>query len=232
MARGTSVQFARICGKLGDSIYFRGQHHAIQVRAKTDPVQPDTPEQVDVRTAFAAAAGLWNTITEAQRQGWHKWAKTLKTLNPIDDIAPDGRIAFLGVNSHRNYMILAGPVLTPGNGSPPTSPGWLPIPTFEVVSDSAGQQGFRVRWTYSIAEDQYVTAVISPPFTITRNRYTGPWNPSFWRRSSTRSGDTASTNFRGLTVGKYYFVYYRAVSRYNPVRFSHTGIFRALAVQT
>jgi len=229
MARGLSALFTVLRGSIGNLTFFSGRHHSILVRDRIAPVQPDTPAQQNIRAAMTAANAFWLSISNADRKGWVQYAKSLKHYHPVNRIQDIGRMAFLTANILREYWILEGLALIASDGSPPAPDGWLPIPNLQVVNDSPGQIGFRLRWQFNYTEDMYFIAIRSPGFPITRNRYKGPWVQSSLRRSTIPAGNSTSMNFRGLVAGQAYFVCYRATTRYNPVRVSHTGIIRVIA---
>lgn len=66
------------------------------LRNRTVPVNPNTPRQQAVRSAFASGAILWQGLSNTQREQWRAYAATTPTLNKLGEtVYLTGNAAFL-----------------------------------------------------------------------------------------------------------------------------------------
>lgn len=109
-------------------------------RARSIPVNPDTPQQQAVRNAMSTLVGAWsNTLTFAQREGWRAYAESTPVTNALgDEITLSGINMFTGANVPRLQAGLAQVNDRPGPNNFGTAP------TITLASASAASQNVSV----------------------------------------------------------------------------------------
>ena len=77
--------FTQISGSVGG---WTGSHNAggLYIRARTIPINPNTPFQQAVRNITAQLSNLWvDTLTIAQREAWKTYALNVQVQGPLGD---------------------------------------------------------------------------------------------------------------------------------------------------
>ena len=70
------------------------------LRARSVPVNPNSPDQVTVRGLFAILSSLWRSLTDAQRDGWSNYATNTPVVNKLGDtITLSGVAWYMKVNA-------------------------------------------------------------------------------------------------------------------------------------
>lgn len=64
-----------------------GSHNrsGMYLRARSIPVNPNSSRQIDTRAALAAAVGVWNGLTNPQRDAWNLYASNVTVTNALGD---------------------------------------------------------------------------------------------------------------------------------------------------
>jgi len=212
MAIITSHQFSTIRGSIDDTTYYAGPGHPILARARVIPANPSTQYRTWARSIPATFWYWWNYYEDAIREGWASWAATLP---PPNDVWPHrfyGHHAAYGSLFIRRYNNLFGlPAMTIWGRSIPTRPGWLEHQCRHFKSISATSIRLRVRNTS--LDHAYLFGWLSAPLPHTRNYFTGPYDPtSLKRTSSLNPGATGTLIWTGLQTDKRYFVKYIGIA--------------------
>lgn len=75
----------------------------LYMRARSTPVNPNSPAQQSVRTALAALVTAWiETLSSAQRQSWADYAANVTVTNPLGDATTiSGQNWYIALNTPR-----------------------------------------------------------------------------------------------------------------------------------
>lgn len=145
------------------------------MRARTKPVNPNTPYQVKIRSAMAFCADRWaNTLTAGQRTAWNLYASNVAMKNRLGEtINLTGFNHYIRSNSLRKFLqvtiIDAGPVVF-------ELPEKDPIITIDC--DSAPQKidvGFDVNLDWATEAGAHLHLRQGVPQNPQRNFFAGPW---------------------------------------------------------
>lgn len=216
MALIRSSTLSNISGSIGGTTYSRNRFGAY-ARNRTVPVNPNTTNQLSIRTAFTMAAQYWSaTLTPEQRTGWALYAAATPWLNKL------GETVFLsGFNMYcrsATFRLFCGGDIAdtteapglPGIG-PPVSLDELTVKavgstddpnTVIFVIDSPDTADFLALW-------------IGLPQSSGVNFYKGPW--TFVAVESGVTGPGPFTEAVPFTVqpGAYYATRYMALQSTN-----------------
>ena len=119
--RGPFVS-AQLSGSLGGVVAAHGPFGPY-LRARSIPVNPNSPRQVSIRTAMGVNSSRWtNILTPAERLGWEEYAQGTPITDSFgDDIILPGRNMYLRANNFRTSIgipqVDTAPA-TPGVGIP------------------------------------------------------------------------------------------------------------------
>lgn len=81
-----SAVLTQVSGSVGGAT-FAHNRSGLYIRARSIPVNPNTPEQQATRQALAAAATRWTEVlTPAQRAAWNVYATNVNWINPLGDV--------------------------------------------------------------------------------------------------------------------------------------------------
>jgi len=212
MARMTSPVFNLIRGSINGATYLSNQYHQIVCRGRTAPVQPNTQIQELLRSSFAAAAGAWKALTDAQRLEWNQYAQTVVYAGPLGNYFVTGRNLMMGATSLVRFIRdKYQPTLVVVNTVPPGS-GRYQLNNVVPVALIAAGTGFRVTLSNTYGKSIAVMVEVSRPFDASRERFKGPYDTSKTQTLIMSSPLTSYAVFSTLTAGYRYFFRVRAVT--------------------
>lgn len=144
------------------------------IRARTNPVNPNTPQQQIVRSAVADLSNLWiNTLTQADRDKWEDYAANVPVTNPL------GATIFLtGINQYVRSNV---PRLQAGLARVDIAPSIFDIGSFtSVTTVSVGAtNGVTVGFTntddWANATGAAMLVFVARPQNPTINFFKGPY---------------------------------------------------------
>lgn len=169
-----SALFSRGSGSLGGLTL---SHNAggIYLRARTMPVNPNSPDQQDIRAALASLVNRWTTVlTAAQRSAWENYAASTPLPGPLGDAREvSGQNMYIRGNVERARMATpladdAPVIFNLGSFTLLTTP----------VADVTGQTW---KCTYDNTDewanedDARMVAYVSRPQNPTINYFSGPF---------------------------------------------------------
>jgi hypothetical protein len=232
MARALSPVYSIIRGSVAGLTYLSNQYHQIVVRARTAPVQPGTPLQSAIKTAFSGAESAWLNESDGIRTNWQLYADGTSYKGPIGDYTVPGRLMYTAVQGLRNFINSLYGAALPANSAAPTTPGWHTLSNVHSVPPGGVGTGIGVSFGTPLGlQATKVYYEISPAFNPTRNRYKGPWNTGQSNvTASIPAGTTGIISILNLVVGLVYFVRIRAITATGPYRISIETIVRCVAV--
>jgi len=140
-------------------------------RNRAVPVNPNSTNQVAVRSAFGGAAVIWKTLDQAVRDGWEAYAAGTPEVNAIGDV-----IYLTGLNMFARYQSLFdrhGEVLT----GPPLLPGKATLSNL-TANISGNDDDFEVAFSGAQdwnADGGFLLVQISRPLNKTINFFKGPF---------------------------------------------------------
>lgn len=107
----------QLSGSVGGVVASRNRYGAY-LRNRTVPVNPNTPEQLNARASFTAAALAWAGLTDLQRGAWQAYATSTPLLNRLgESITLSANAMFVRSNAYLlavgQPLLVAAP-LTPG----------------------------------------------------------------------------------------------------------------------
>lgn len=186
--------------------------------------------QTNARSAMAAAANIWDTLSAAQQLGWDLYGAATQWPGPLGSYTIPGRQIFMAGRSLQEYCnlrALAVPtfVITP----PAPMIGFYNLKNVGCVTPSGPGTGVAVGFTTEAADDCLVFAEVSPPFSASRKRYKGPWVASSAQAGIFGAPTSGLIEFLGLEDGCYYFVRIKAVADDSSPRVSPEYIVRCKA---
>lgn len=198
--------------------YSKNQHHAIIVRKKPIPSQPVTPRKTAFNDAGRWAIGQWNTVSQATRDGWEQYAKSLTILDPLGYHSTTGRNTFLACLTLRRFikLMFADPYATITDA--PTLPGRI---SFNFEGPYPPPSG--IGWTYYIINPNPFPILViyqaSYWHPITRNRWHGPWKTEtfYWH---ILANSTLTNHYTRGTLNNVIFTRWRACVSDAPHRLS------------
>lgn len=135
-------------GSLGGTTFSRNRY-GVYARQRVVPVNPNTPAQSAVRSAFSSLNAAWSLLTDAQREAWSVYGLNTVAVDRLGQgIVLPGRQWYIGNNALRLQAGLS--IVDDG----PTTFG-LPTMTLPVPTVTAGDP-ISVAFT---ATDPWATAV-------------------------------------------------------------------------
>lgn len=232
MARFLSTVYSGIRGSVGGLTYLANQYHQLIVRARTAPVQPNTPLQSAIKTAFSGAEAQWLALSEAQRAAWDLYSIQTPYSGPLGNYVVTGRIMATAILSLRNFLNGVYAAALPLTNTAPATSGWLNLTNVHSVPPAGPGTGVGVSFgTPAGLQSVVVYYEISPAFENTRNRYKGPWNTSQSDHTAVIPPSTTGViSILNLLVDKVYFVRIRAIFATGPYKISRETIIRCTAV--
>lgn len=165
-----SQVYTQVSGSIGGITY---GHNAggLYSRSRTVPVDPNSPDQVEARTALADAINDWsNTLTQAQRDAWDVYAANVPLLSPLGDPRNvSGAAQFVRSNSARLRAGLA--VVAEG---PATMTEAAVVTGAVATVDTAGLNELSVAFDTAAAGSDVIVQV-SRPVSAARKFFKGPF---------------------------------------------------------
>ena len=109
MAKIKSALFTKASGSI-NGMTLSHNRGGMYIKAQSNPVNPNTPQQQTVRTIFADLANRWgNTLTQAQRDKWGDYAANVSVVDTLgDDIFLTGFNMYIRANSPREQSTSVG----------------------------------------------------------------------------------------------------------------------------
>lgn len=142
------------------------------LRARTIPVNPNTPAQVIERGRFADLSNDWKTLTQAQRDGWKNLGQQILLTDPLGvpyDLT--GLQTFLRLNRNRLNVglarVLSAPALTASNA-----------PTALTIVADATPQTLTLTFAPAIPAGQFYVVEATRPV----SQGVGFFKPSLYRQ--------------------------------------------------
>lgn len=122
---------AQVAGSISSTVFSRNRAGAY-VRARSVPVNPQSPLQVAIRQSMSGASNAWVTVlTAMQRAAWEDYAEQTKLPDRFGELVNvGGRQMFLRTNNARDFAGI-GTVL-----DAPSTPGVAPSVTSNVTGDT------------------------------------------------------------------------------------------------
>jgi len=232
MARMLSPLASVLRGSIAGLTFLANQYHQIVVRQKTAPVNPKTPHQEIMRTAFANASTQWRSLTDDQRKGWSEYAKSVVYPGPLGDYSPTGRNIFmanLGLVGYINSRALDIIVVSLSAPLVDGVPSWA---TISIAAPTVPGTGFSVHLGNNCGFEMNYFITHSIPFDPTRLRWKGPWDSESAVSDGVADASVADVDFLGLTLDRIYFVRVRGVTVEGGHRSTFEVILRAVAETT
>jgi len=175
MARALSHLHSLIRGSVGGLTYFSNQFHQICMRQRTAPVQPNTPWQSGIRTAFNVAEAAWEALTSQQRDDWNDYAATCVYPGPAGPYSVPGRQLMVGTLALAYYNLGIKPGEFYALTTAPVIAGWYNPGAVIAVDYTGTTQGIAVQVVIPAPSGAAIFIDVSIAFNHTRNRYKGPW---------------------------------------------------------
>ena len=175
MARIISPVWSQIRGSIAGITYFTNQFHQIVARQRTNPVQPNTPRQTGIRSAFDISDQLWLGLTDEQRSLWDDYAATVEYMGPLGSYTVPGRQLFIGTLALANYADALFPDTFEVDTSPPAVAGRFNPGQLIDTPYTGATQGIAIALDNPGPELAIVVSDVSIAFNVTRNRFKGPW---------------------------------------------------------
>lgn len=170
LVRGIFTNISGSTGGVTGSRNKGGQY----LRARVNPVNPNSPAQQQSRAIFADANAAWSGLTQEERTAWNDFAEIQVATNRLGDVIQlSGQQSYVGsysaLESAKQPTVNVPPV-------PNTRPGQLVIPAF-TPDITAGDVG-----TFTPGEEpgtaSYVIAV-SAPLPPGVSFFKGPFRTTF-----------------------------------------------------
>jgi len=204
MAICTSHLFAGMRGSIAGVTYFTTGAGQIIARQRTNPVNPQSNKQTQIRNRFATAAYAWEAMSDSNRSLWNDYADSLGT-------GQTGRSVFIA-----NYTLAAHandiePAICTLTSNPPTSPGVLPIDAVAIGTYMGPGTGIAVDVSSMYAEDIAVLIQRSRQFSTARNTFQGPFDPDTNVAELLAAPASVHYEFDDLVAGGVYFFRVNAV---------------------
>lgn len=145
------------------------------MRARTKPVNPNSPLQVARRSALSYLAEYWHeTLTSAQRIAWETYAAAIAMKNRLGEVNQiTGFNMFLRSNAARVCY---------GQNLCPDGPTVLSLPdkdTTFAIAASVATQLLTITWDDALPWTDIAASVLAiemgRPQLVTRNFFNGPW---------------------------------------------------------
>jgi len=184
-----------------------------------------------MRSAFAGAETLWQSLTDVQRTAWNDYAATLSFTGPLGAYTVPGRQVFIGNMGTAGYWKARGAGIGALTPTAPTIPGFLDLDNVtEGLYTTAASTGIAFDATYNGAEDLEIMAQRSVAYNPSRNRFKGPYASATMDFTSLVAPQTVTGEFTGLSEDYIYFILVRAITGDAPFRLSAKYYLRTTAI--
>lgn len=230
MARILSSPWSIVRGSIAGTTYLANRFHQIIARARTSPVNPSTPAQATIRSAFSGTETRWKALTAGDRSRWDDYAANTPVQNPLGPITLTGRLFMRAIITLREYLVASlGAVFIATDGAPVT-PGMRNIENVQAATPVGPGTGVAIGFTNPLANPDLVAfAQLSPAFEPTRNFWKGPWDIASNQVQPVGPGVSFVISFLGLTLDKAYFMRLRVIDKTGPHKMSQDFIVRGIA---
>lgn len=201
-------------GSVAGITYLSNQYHQIVARARTAPVQPQTPAQQLVRGFLSTAAAIWGFLPQATRDAWDDYAATCVYHGPLGPYSVTGRLQFIAnYSSVLNNRRLVVPFAIIYKNDAPIIPGFAELGGILVGPGLAPGVGI-ITLTFSNPnpDSLFVYAIRSIAWPATRARYKGPWVSQLVMGKILATGEAGFVTFTGLNSGMFYFFVCRGIT--------------------
>lgn len=185
LIKGTMLSDIR--GSINGSTYARNRYGAY-ARNRTVPVNPNSSSQVDIRAALTGGTENWRNLTGAQRLSWKLYADGTPQTNKLGDVIYlSGQAMYVKHFTFATYHGISVPT------NPPAEPGSsAQISLADIIlasSASTAPNSIEATWTggATTASDFYAI-FISPPVSVGRSFFKGPWQGSTAAAGTALSG--------------------------------------------
>lgn len=218
MAKALSHLMSIIRGSVGGITYTANQFAQIVLRQRTAPVQPGTPLQTLVKTAFSAASQAWRDMTQLQRDSWDVYAHTCIYTGPTGTYTIPGRSIFMSGYALATYLNSGGyainvPVLTP-----PLQTGFAVLGDIKTLDPAVPGVGFDLSIVNPNPSELSCLLSLSLGFDQSRNFYKGPWDDTMTAGVSIPASSSVLVPYTGLEDGLKYFLRLKGVITNGPHR--------------
>jgi len=130
-------------GKFGGVVDYQFRRGVTVVRVHTEPSQPRTAAQMNMRAIFGSVQQSWRTLTLEQATGWRERARTWRKFNAFGQYEQTGQNLFCACNV---LLVAAGRAMrldAPAGGSRPV------VTAFQAVAGPV-PGGLRLVWQPSV----------------------------------------------------------------------------------
>lgn len=197
-----SVMRGSVCGLT----FTANGYQNIVVRQRVAPVNPKTPNQETMRLAFSAMSTAWKALTQAQRDGWNDYAKSVWFPGPTGDYQITGRNMFMSNLGLITYINNRGLDTITVSVAPPSVEGVPSWASASVGAPSTSGTGICVSLGNTCGYPMNYFITISPAFDPSRERFKGPFLSASAVSDEIADSSSDDVDFLGLTLGERYFV--------------------------
>lgn len=222
MAKFESTIFNSIRGSVAGTTFFTNPEGQIIGRMKTKPVNPQTGPQSLIRSQFSGSVGVWEAMTQANRDLWNSYAIGLGS-------GKTGRQVFIGnytLAEHSNGINAASVTL---DDAPPEDPGVLPVGSIVSAPITSPGTGVALEVGNPNTYDFSAVCAISPQFSPARQRYQGPFLSASDQAVLCSGPSTQLIEFLNLVLGGVYFIRIKCVRSDDYHTISPSYIVRGIA---
>jgi hypothetical protein len=218
---------ASISGSVAGCTYSRNRYGPY-VRNRSNPVNPNSPEQVNVRAAFANLNEAWNIdLDEAEREAWNSYA--LGTFGPT---GMTGQNAFVAINANRIRWGIVRIDIAPANQNL-TELSALTIGTM-VPATSVVPIAFAPTDEWAADDDGYLFLTFARPVNESINFFKGPFRGGVFATSVILGNTAVPPTSPFAAVSPFAFVtgqrvFVRAIASAPDGRLSVPQIFSAVS---
>lgn len=201
----------QMSGSVGGNTFARNRY-GNYVRPRTKPVNPNSQEQSNVRTALSFLTNCWSAIlTPAQRIAWATYANAVAMKNRLgESMYATGFNHFLRSNIEYQRHF---------NAYSDDGPTNLTLPAKEqafVASGSVATQLISIEFTegseWALEVGAKMLVYMGRPRSVTRNFFAGPWKYAGYISGATTPGAQSPVTLAApmtLTLGQLVTVYGR-----------------------
>jgi hypothetical protein len=213
-------------GSVAGLTFTANQYHAIVVRARVSPVNPNTVNQALIRAAFSSAQEGWRALSENQRLLWDDYADSCEYDGPLGRYTVPGRQIYAGNIASAIYLENRGMSVNVNGDSAPSNLGFLGLQIDDVQARTSVGTGFEIAVTNPNPEDVIVYARISRNFDDTRRRFKGPFKSDTIFEVALASLASDVITVTTPTTEQYYFAEVKSICDESPFRMSTSQIVR------
>ena len=229
MAQLISPIASMIRGSVAGLTFSATRNSPITLRRRLSPVHVFSMNRVASKGSLGVASGMWNALTQLQRDAWVTFGLSLSKTKPEGAYTLTGREAMMGVTAFAHRMFQLGLISAEPSGVAPVVFGWETPPTFTVTTLVVAGTGFRVRVQYPLSQSVdifYCLSYAGSGRRMTRNSY---MNQSTWTKLSLSGISDQYIVLTGLTAGAAYYLQIRCMNPTAPYRISNLITVRGVA---